>query len=201
MKKQLILLLLAWTTPFAAVWAQESRSVVLGKYEQDQYVGPDDVQESETDLIITPDPKLTKVIWIENLLRDGKVKAVLHTGGGPGSAQLVYSIPAQQVGSYQIKLGCLYYKKAGELMISLNNKLNCHGLSGSDYGEVSVGRNGKIQAGGVSVSNRGVKVPGVDISNRAIKIDPKSAMAGVQYKGHKTGMKRKSTDDEDEEDN
>ncbi len=199
MKKQLICFVLAWAMPLAAVWAQESRPVVLGQYEQDYYGGPDEVQEGETDLIITPDPKLTKVIWIENLLQGGKIKAVLHTGDGPGSAQLVYSIPAQQVGSYQIKLGCLHYKKAGELMVSLNNKIDCHGLKNSDYGEVSVGMSGKIQAGGVSVNNRGLKAPGVQISNSKIKVNAKEVMAGVQYKGHKMGMKPKNTDDEDED--
>ncbi|MFD2784436.1 hypothetical protein [Hymenobacter rubripertinctus] len=175
--------------------AQSGTVGVLGRYEQDNFVGPASVKVGEQNVVITRDPALSKVVWIANLLRGGRVKALLHQKTG---STTFYSIPAQKVGGYQIQAGCaMYDQQEGTVMISLNNKMNCFGMNQSDYDAgVSVSKNGRVSAGGVVVDGRGgVKAPGVQVGQQGVKVDSKVVMAGVQYIGTKEGRPRKDDDD------
>jgi hypothetical protein len=197
MPKYLIVLLITVLLPIMS-WAQGGRSVVLGQYEQDQYIGPDEVDAGETDVVITPDPRLTKVIYINNLLKGGPIKAVLFTGKSSAGDNLIFSIPAQKVGDYLVKLGCVVYDEDGRLIVSLNNKANCYGMSNADYGNVKIGKDGSVQAGDTRIGKGGIKTPGVDIgSDGNLSVDAKTVMAGVQYIGNKVGAPVKKEADND----
>ncbi len=166
---------------------------ILGKYEQTAFVAPDEYRDGENDMIITKDATSTKKIWISNLINDKKFYAILHT---KNSEKLIYAVPKQIVGNYQINLGCITYNlksdeddaedEAGQISISLNNKDNCFGMSQSDYdNDITIGKKG-VNAGGVKVGSNGkVSVPGVDIKGGNVKINAKKAMAGIQYMGKK----------------
>ena len=168
-----------------------SSQSIFGKYEQVAFVAPDEYRDGENDMIITKDATASKKIWISNLINNKKFYAVLNT---KNSEKLIYSVPKQTVGNYQINLGCITYilqsddedEEVGQISISLNNKDNCFGISQSDYDkDIKVGNKG-VSAGGVKVgSNGNVKVPGVDVKNGNVKINAKRAMAGIQYVGKK----------------
>ncbi len=190
MKKYLLTLVgLALATP---VLAQGNSAI--GQYEQESFMGPDNLKGSETDVTLSKDPRLRNVVWIANLLPGGRVKALVFTSNDEGAT---YSIPAQKVGNFQVQLGCATYsQEGGELTVSLNNKSNCFGMKQSDYnGGVSVTRSGGVQAGNTSVNGRGIHAPGVSVSNGGVRVDTRAVMAGVQYVGHKQGV-AKATDDD-----
>ncbi len=172
----------------------QSSGGALGRYEQDAFIGPDNLKHSEKDVTLAKDPSSSKVVWIENLLPGGRVKAVVFASN---SETATYSIPAQKVGGYQVQMGCATYSaEDSKLTVSLNNKSNCFGMKQSDYdGGVGITKKGGIQAGGTSINGRGIKTPGVGINNDGIKVDTKAVMAGVQYVGHKQGTKKDSDDD------
>lgn len=179
-----------------AGFAQNTAASVVGKYEQEAFIAPDNIKESENDVVIKKDPSSSKVVWVENLLPGGRIKAVIFT---KGEDNVIYSIPAQRVGGYQIQQGCATYDKTeGKIMISLNNKSNCFGMKQSDYDEgVEISKNGKIKAGGVEINSKGggsVKGPGTVINDKGIKVDTKTVMAGVQYVGIKQGFSGSSDD-------
>ena len=171
----------------ATAFAQSSPSA-LGTYAQDAFIGPDEVKTAEKNVVLVKDATLPKVVWVQNLLPGGRVKAVLHT---KGEDKTIYSIPAQRVGNYQVTMGCVVYdQEESKVVISLNNQANCFGMKQSDYdGGVSVGSNGRIKAGGVDINGRNgsVKAPGVNVGKGGIAVNTKAIMAGVQYVGHKAG--------------
>jgi hypothetical protein len=159
---------------------------LIGSYEQTSFIAPDGIKHSENDLVITQDPKASKKIWITNLVENSKIYALVFT---KGEDKLIYKIPQQTVGNLDITLGCLTYDKEDKTMvISLNNKENCFGISQSDYGKISIGKDG-INAGSTKIGSNGtIKTEGVDISNDGgVKVDAKKVMGGVQFVGHKKG--------------
>ena len=171
----------------APALAQNSTGA-LGRYEQVAFIGPDNLKESEKNVTLSKDPTSNKVVWIDNLLPGGRVKAVVFTNG---DETVTYSIPAQKIGNYQVQLGCATYSSEdNRLTVSLNNKTNCYGMKQSDYDRgVGITKAGGIQAGGTSVNSKGIKTPGVTINNNGLKVDTKAVMAGVQYVGQKQGTK------------
>lgn len=182
-------LMLSFATCLASVGAfAQSSSAALGQYAQEAFIGPDEVKTAEKNVVLVKDATLPKVVWVQNLLPGGRVKAVLHT---KTEDKIVYSIPAQRVGSYQINMGCaIYDQDDSKLVISLNNKANCFGMAQSDYdGGVAVGSNGRIKAGGVDINGRNgsIKTPGVNVGKGGVAVNTKAIMAGVQYVGHKAG--------------
>jgi len=190
MKTHLLTLVgLALAAPVLA----QSNTGALGRYEQVAFIGPDNLKESEKDVTLSKDPSSSKVVWIENLLPGGRVKAVVFTNN---SETVTYSIPAQKVGTYQVQLGCATYSSEDDkLTVSLNNKDNCFGMKQSDYDRgVGITKTGGIQAGGTSINVNGIKTPGVSINNDGIKVNTKTVMAGVQYVGQKQGTKKASDD-------
>jgi hypothetical protein len=167
---------------------------LIGSYEQEAFIAPDELKDSDNDLTITQDPNSTKKIWISNLVANAKIYAVLHT---KGEDNVIYKIPTQTINGYVINLGCVVYDKEDQkLTVSVNNKENCYGISQSDWDKgVSVGKGG-VKAGDTQVGSNGtIKTGGVDISNGNINVDTKKVMAGIQYVGTKTGIKKKTDDD------
>lgn len=157
---------------------------IVGTYEQQTMLAPDEWGYSEHDVVIRRDPQSSKKIWIEHLIPNQRFYAILDTRTEDG---MVYAVPKQKVGNYQIELGCIVYDNEEQrVVISLNNKNDCFGMRQSDYDEISVGRSG-VKAGNIRVGSDGnVRGGGVDISkNGDIKVDMKSIMAGVSYIGHK----------------
>ncbi len=194
MKTYLLTLMgLALAAPTTSAFAQTGTSA-LGRFEQDAFIGPDNLKESEKDVTLSKDPASSKVVWIENLLPGGRVKAIVFT---KSSETVTYSIPAQKVGGYQVQQGCATYSSEdSKLSVSLNNKINCFGMKQSDYDSgVGITKTGGIQAGGTSVGGKGIKTPGVSIDKKGILVDSKTVMAGVQYVGHKQGAKKVADDD------
>ena len=177
----------------AAAFGQGSTGV-QGPYEQDAFIGPDNLKMSGQKVTLVGDSKLTNVVWIEHLLPGGRLKAIVHT---KGDDKIVYAIPTQKVGAYQVDMGCLVYDlEDKKVVISLNNKANCYGMKQSDYNDGVSVSNGQIKAGGVEISGKnGIKTPGAQIGNSGIKVNTKAVMAGVQYIGHKPGAKSSSSDD------
>lgn len=166
---------------------------VFGKYEQTALVAPDKYKDSEQDLSITKDEKSSKKIWVSNLIPNQKFYAIVSV---KSDDKVIYSVPKQLVGDYQISLGCITFED-DDLTISLNNKQNCFGMSQSDYDTpVKVGSGG-VSGGGTNVGRNGtVKGGGVDINKKGdIKVDTKAIMAGVQYVGRKAGAKKKNDDE------
>lgn len=188
-----IIFFLAVCMTSAAAFGQGSAGV-QGRYEQDAFIGPDNLKMTGQNVTLVKDPKLTNVVWIEHLLPGGRLKAVIHT---KGDDNVVYAIPMQKVGAYQIEMGCVVYDlEDKKIVISLNNKANCYGMKQSDYNDGVAVTNGQIKAGGVEISGKsGIKTPGAQIDNNGIKVNTKAVMAGVQYIGHKPGAKPSSSDD------
>lgn len=167
----------ALTTLSISAFAQP----IVGSYEQLTISGPDEYINSPEDVSITRDPQSSKKIWISGLFARQRFYAILDTQTEDGS---VYNVPKQKVGNYQINIGCLVYdNEENQVVISLNNKQDCAGLSGPIHvttdevraGDIRVGRNGKVKAGGVEVNNK----PG------EVKVDTKAMFEGIQYIGQK----------------
>jgi hypothetical protein len=188
---------------FMATIAAANAQAIFGSYEQSALVAPDEYRDSENDVTITKDAKASKKIWIENLIPSQKFYAVFHV---KANGSVVYAVPKQLVGTYQIKAGCITFKEHdedgddedGKLTISLNNKMNCFGINQKDYdAPVSVGKKG-AKAGGVKAGSDGtVNAGGVEIKDGEVKINTKQAMAGIQYVGQKQGMTKKASEETD----
>ena len=195
MKKILLAILL-----MAAITAVKSQAI-LGKYNQSSLIAPDDYKDSENDVTITKDEKASKIIWVHDLIPNQKFYAIFYL---KGNGKILYSVPKQKVGSYQINIGCITFQEHDEdeddednkLVISLNNKASCFGMSQKDYDEpVSVGKGG-VKAGGVKVGSNGeITAGGVDIKGGEIKVNPKLAMEGIQYVGQKQGTSKKKAEE------
>jgi hypothetical protein len=182
-----ILFSLFMTTLSVSVFGQDS---IFGAYEQQSFIAPDEVKDSDTDVTITKDAQSTKKVWINNLVYDSKIYAVLHT---KGESSIIYKIPPQIVNGYSISIGCVVYDVDDQkISISINNKENCYGLSQSDYDKsVSITKNGGIQAGNTQIGSNGtIKTESTNIDKNGIKVDMKKLMAGVQYTGQKLGSNK-----------
>lgn len=170
----------------------------IGQYEQQVLSGPDTIQSYGGEVAIRQDGTSAKVIWIDQLLPGGSIRAVQTMK----NETLIYTIPPQKIGGYQISIGCVVYDgEDGRLVVALNNKSACKYMSQGDYGDVSVGKN-KVKAGDVEINGDGkgqVKTDHVEIKDGEIKVDAKAIMAGVQYVGQKMGMKSPDEDDDKEE--
>ncbi|MDO5616492.1 MAG: hypothetical protein Q4G16_09890 [Cruoricaptor ignavus] len=161
-----------------------SAQIVLGTYEQETLVAPDEYRDSEDDVQITRDPKSSKKIWIHNLIPNQKFYGIANM---KNEDMILYSVPKQRVGNYIINLGCAIYRVSeGEIVIALNNKTNCFGISQSDYDDVAVVNKRGISAGGVKVGSNGeisTKVGGVN--KDGVQMNVKEIMSGIQYIGKK----------------
>ncbi len=162
---------------------------IAGSYEQKVITAPDEYKNSEDDVAISKDPKKSKKIWITGLIPNQKFYAVLNING---PASIIYVVPKQIVGNYEIQVGCIMFDpETDQVTISLNNKSNCYGLSQKDLeGGVSVGKKG-VKAPGVNIDgNGGVQAGGTEISEGEVKIDMKKITAGINYVGVKVGSKK-----------
>lgn len=166
--------------------AAYGQNTAVGTYEQTSFIAPGHLKDSENDLVITQDPQASKKIWVTNLVAGAKIYAIVHT---KTEDNIVYKIPAQMVNGYAITVGCVMYDiEEQKVVVSINNKGNCYGISQSDYDKsVSIGKDG-IKAGDIQVGSNGtIKGNGADISKDGVKVDTKKIMAGVQYVGQKAG--------------
>jgi hypothetical protein len=199
--KKIITLSFALLFIFSTSSFAQSRANVVGAYEQRVYTGPSEVQESESDVYLKQDPQLSKVIWINNLIKGGRIKAVLNITGN-GNGNFIYKIPAQIIGNYEIKFGCLIYNEEGTVTIGLNNKTTCMGLGGSKIDNVSVGKNGSVNVGDIAVNNDGngsVKMPGVDVEGGNVNVNTKLLNEGIQYVGDKQGGAKAAAVEKDDD--
>lgn len=188
---------------FSSSTFAQSRADIVGTYEQRAFSGPKEVQEAESDVLLKQDPQLSKVIWINNLIKGGRIKAVLNiTGNGTGT--FIYNIPAQIVGNYEIKFGCFVYGEEGQITIALNNKTACMGVGAGNMDNIKIG-NGSINVGDIAINNDGngsIKTPGVDIEKGNINVNSKLLNEGIQYVGNKEGtIKAASTVDNEKDSN
>ena len=87
-------ILLAFSFGFLLVNPSTGQKI-LGKYEQDALVAPDEYRDSEEDVSVTKDPNSTKKIWISNLIANQKFYAVMFN---KTEDLITYSVPAQKVG-------------------------------------------------------------------------------------------------------
>jgi hypothetical protein len=166
---------------------------IAGSYEQKVISAPDEYKNSEDDVAITKDPKKSKKIWITGLIPNQKFYAVLNING---PASIIYVVPKQTVGNYEIEVGCIMFDpETDQVTISLNNKSNCFGLSQKDLeGGVSVGKKG-VKAPGVKVdANGGVQAGGTEVSGGEVNVDLKKITAGINYVGVKVGSKKAATE-------
>jgi hypothetical protein len=183
--KMKTLFLMLFTSVFCVnVMAQNT---IVGTYNQDAFIAPDNLKDAENDLVITKDPASTKKIWLSNLVSNTRIYAVAFVSNEDG---VIYKIPPQVIGNYKIEGGCISYDfEDAKITIAINNKDLCYGMSQSDYDKgVSIDKKGGVKAGDNQVNSGGVKGAGVDIkSDGSINVDTKKTMAGVQYVGHKAG--------------
>lgn len=178
MKKSFLILLAS--TSFSMVFAQS----VVGKYSESAFIAPDKVRDmAQGDVVITQDKDSSKKIWVSNLIGNSKFYAIRMVANEDKQA---YNIPPQTVAGYAVKLGCIVFDNADQqLMIALNNKTNCFGISQSDYDNVSVSKSG-VKAGNVKVGANGeISGGGAKVDKNGVSVNAKEALAGVQYMGTK----------------
>ncbi len=163
----------------------------LGQYSQVSIIAPDEYRDSQYEVVIEPDRKSTKRIWIKNLIPNRTFYAIKYVADGGTSA--VYTVPPQEVGDYQIKLGCVIFdtdddEGTSSVVINLNNKTMCKGISQKDYQtDIQIGNKG-VKVGDIEINKNGkVKVGkhmGID-KKKGIKVNTKKLMSGIQYIGQK----------------
>lgn len=168
---------------------------VVGKYNQEWILAPDEYRDSENDVVIVKDRKSSKKIWIKNLIPNQQFYAIVNM---KDEESVIYAVPRQLVGNYQIKMGCLFYKGKSEdedeedeeysVSIFLNSKSNCMGISQKDYQtEIGVDKEG-VKVGGVEIHKSGKIAVGNDVkvgSDSGVKLNTKKLMSGIQYFGKK----------------
>ncbi|MGV0956145.1 hypothetical protein ACTS91_06850 [Empedobacter falsenii] len=100
--------------------------------------------------------------------------------------KVIYTIPKQLVGNYQINTGCVIYdNEENQLTISANNRVDCIGISQKDYENISVGKDG-VSVGKTKVGSNGkISTNGVEIKGSEVKVDAKKLLSGIQYVGRK----------------
>ena len=151
---------------------------VLGTYEQVTILKPKAVKINTNNVKIIKDGKESKKIWIKNFLSDD-IYAVRHTVNDDTE---IYVIPEQKTKQYSIKSGCIVYSE-DRVVLSIDNKNDCRGLNGEDYGNVEIGSGG-IKTGDVSITSSGVSVSGSKIGKDGVKISSE-ILSGIQYIGEK----------------
>ncbi|MCL1666063.1 hypothetical protein M2T78_17505 [Elizabethkingia ursingii] len=157
---------------------------ITGKYAESAIIAPDKVRNMmQNDVIITTDKNTSKKIWVSNLIGNTTFYAVRNAAN---EEKEVYNIPPQNIGGYAVNIGCIVFdKEEKQISIALNNKSNCIGMSQSDYGNVSVGKDG-IKAGGVKVGSKGeISAGGTKVGKKGVNINTKEALSGLQYVGTK----------------
>lgn len=157
---------------------------VIGSYTQSALIAPDQIRDAaQTNVKITPDKTQKNKIWISNLIGKSTFYGIANASN---EEKAVYNVPAQTVGGYAVKLGCVVFdKEENEVAIALNNKSNCFGISQSDYGDVSIGKNG-VKAGNVKVGANGqISTGNAKVGKNGVKVNTKEALSGVQYVGTK----------------
>lgn len=178
MKK--LILLASVVGAFSLTYAQS----VIGSYKQTALIAPDQIRNAAvTDVKITPDKTQKNKIWVSNLIGNSTFYAIANASN---EDKAVYSVPAQTVGGYAVTLGCITFdKEENNIAIALNNKSQCVGISQSDYGNVSVGKNG-VKVGDIKVGSNGTISTGTTkVSKKGVNVNAKAALSGVQYVGEK----------------
>lgn len=100
--------------------------------------------------------------------------------------KVIYTIPKQLVGNYQINTGCVIYdNEENQLTISANNRVDCIGISQKDYENISVGKDG-VSVGKTKVGSNGkISTNGLEIKGSDVKVDAKSCFLEYNMMGEK----------------
>jgi hypothetical protein len=160
--------------------AQDS---AVGTYEQTAINAPAVIRNLKKEVAIRQDAQATNSIWIDNLLPDGSLFASMIIN----NESMIYSIPKQKVGNYQVNIGCVVYNVDGGIVISLNNKYDCLYTSPINYDDISVG-DGKVKVGDIKINEDGngsVETGTVVVKEGNVSVDAKTILGGVQYVGNK----------------
>ncbi len=151
---------------------------ILGTYKQVTVSKPKAVKINSNNVKIVKDTKETKKIWVKNFLSDD-IYAVRHTSNEDTE---IYVIPEQNTKQYNVKSGCIVYLE-DRIVLSIDNKNDCRGISSEDYKDVKIGSGG-IKAGDVSVSSSGISTSDVKVGKDGIKVSGE-VLKGIQYIGEK----------------
>ncbi|MDV3948995.1 hypothetical protein CMT75_10760 [Elizabethkingia anophelis] len=157
---------------------------IAGKYAESAIIAPDKVRNMmQNDVVIITDKSVSKKIWVSNLIGNTTFYAVRNAAN---DEKELYNIPPQNIGGYAVNIGCIVFdKEEKQISIALNNKSSCIGMSQSDYGNVSVGKD-VIKAGSVKVGSNGeISAGGTKIGKKGVNINTKEALSGLQYVGTK----------------
>ena len=165
-------------------FSSNTNAQVTGRYSQIALTAPDEYRDSENDVQITKDKQSSKKIWIDHLIPNKRIYAISYLAS---DEKVIYTIPKQLVGNYQINTGCVVYDNdENELTISANNPIDCIGISQKDYENLSVGKDG-VSVGKTKVGSNGkISTNGVKINGSDIKVDTKKILSGIQYVGRKS---------------
>ncbi len=170
-------------TLLVTAFASNTDAQVTGRYSQVALTAPDELRDSENDVQITKDKQSSKKIWIDHLIPNKRIYAISYLAS---DEKLIYTIPKQLVGNYQINTGCVIYdNEENQLTISANNPVDCIGISQKDYENISVGKDG-VSVGKTKVGSNGkISTNGVEIKGSEVKVDAKKLLSAIQYVGRK----------------
>lgn len=157
---------------------------ITGKYEESAIIAPDKIRNiMKSDVVITKDKAMSKKIWINNLIGNTTFYAIRNAAN---DEKEVYNIPPQNIAGYAVNIGCVVFdKEEDQVVIALNDKSSCTGMSQSDYGDISVGKSG-VKAGGVTVGSNGkISTGTTKVNKKGASVKTKEALSGVQYIGVK----------------
>lgn len=141
----------------ASVFALHAQGIV-GTYKQDALNAPKNFLTNGKNIIVTKDPIKPNRYWISNLTSQ-KFYAIAAAGNGDRST---FNIPAQKTGDFQINFGCIAYDdENGEIVLSLNNKVDCAGMA------VSVNESLNAASKGTSEILKGVQYVGKKLGRKS----------------------------------
>ncbi len=193
MKRITLLLGLLFVTSIT-ISAQTARTGIFGTYDQKSIIAPDEYRDSEYDVEILPDNKSRKKIWVRNLIPNQEFYAILNVND---EEEVLYAVPRQIVGNYQINIGCIMFSMGDEeyddpdmlnsIVIVLNNEAMCPGIRQADFQtEIDVSKDG-VKVGDIEASSSGSVTTGngVDIDEEGISVNTKRLMEGIQYVGNR----------------
>lgn len=157
---------------------------ITGNYKESAIIAPEKIRKlMKSDVVITKDKTMSKKIWISNLLGNTTFYAIRNA---TNDEKEVYNIPPQNIAGYAVNIGCVVFDKEEEqVVIALNDKSSCKGLSQSDYGDIFVGKGG-VKASGVTVGSNGkISTGTTQMDKKSISVNTREALSGVQYVGVK----------------
>jgi hypothetical protein len=154
-----------------------------GAYDQKAMTGPKAIRQAKGTVTVKQDPDAGNVISVENLIPGGTIAAILWVN----HESMIYSIPKQVVGEYQINTGCIVYNFDGGIVISINNKYDCQYIDTESFGNIEIS-DGKVIVGDIKINEDGngsVETPNVKVKEGSVSVDVKTALGGLQYVGAK----------------